>query len=96
MAKSTKGISISQRKYALELISGAGLSGSKPAIIPLDQHVKFTSPDYDKLFHITGDSPLPNPIVFPKLIGRLLYLCMTGPDLSYSVNILSQFMHNPK
>lgn len=30
------------------------------------------------------------------LVGKLLYLAMTMPDISYLVQILSQFMHDPK
>lgn len=43
---SKKGIIICQRKYALELVSEMGLSGSKPASTPLEFNHKLTSIDY--------------------------------------------------
>lgn len=33
--------------------------------------------------------------MYQRLIGRLLYLAMTRPDISYAVQHLSQFMHAP-
>ncbi|XP_031286379.1 glutamyl-tRNA(Gln) amidotransferase subunit A, chloroplastic/mitochondrial-like [Pistacia vera] len=72
-----------------------GLSRSKPTVVPLDQNVKFTSMQYDKLFNITTDSPLPDPHLYQRLVGQLLYLFQTRPNISYSVNLLSQFMHSP-
>ncbi|XP_031259209.1 uncharacterized protein LOC116117311 [Pistacia vera] len=50
---------------------------------------------YDKQFSISGDPLLPDATIFQQLIGKLLYLCMTRPYLSYSVSLLSQFMHAP-
>ena len=39
---SQKGIVMSQRKYALELISELGLSGTKPVNTPLETNLKLT------------------------------------------------------
>ncbi|XP_075074776.1 uncharacterized protein LOC142162331 [Nicotiana tabacum] len=47
-ARSAKGIVMSQRKYALELIAEMGLSGAKPTSTPLETNVKLTSADYDE------------------------------------------------
>lgn len=32
---------------------------------------------------------------YRKLIGSLQYLCLTRPNIAYSVNRLAQFMHRP-
>ena len=36
------------------------------------------------------------PYRYRRLIGRLIYLSTTRPELSYVIHVLSQFMHCPK
>lgn len=33
---------------------------------------------------------------YQKFVGKLIYLSTTHPDITYDVNLLSQFMHQPK
>ncbi|XP_031255632.1 uncharacterized protein LOC116113620 [Pistacia vera] len=97
IARSPAGISLSQRKYVLELVSDSGLSTCKPSIIPVEQNIKLTSQQYDYETASSENDPLlQDPTSYQRLVGRLIYLTMTRPDISYVVHILSQFMHQPK
>jgi hypothetical protein len=84
VARNPSGIYLCQRKYALDIISEAGLLGAKPAATPLEQNHRLS---------LAARPLLSNPEKYRRLVGRLIYLCFTRPELSYCVHILSQFMH---
>ncbi|KAG7552999.1 Retrotransposon Copia-like N-terminal [Arabidopsis thaliana x Arabidopsis arenosa] len=87
VSRGPEGIFLSQRKYALDVISDSGNLGARPAHTPLetDHHLA------------TDDGPfLSDPKPYRRLVGRLLYLLHTRPELSYSVHVLSQFMQTPR
>lgn len=87
VARSKHGFYVCQRKYALDIISETGLLGSKPADFPMEQN--------HRLALATGKE-LEDGEKYRRLIGRLVYLAITRPDLAYSVHILSQFMQSPR
>ncbi|KAF5465958.1 hypothetical protein F2P56_015920 [Juglans regia] len=87
VARSKVGIVISQRKYTLEIIDDVGYLGAQPSNFPMEMNLKLT--DYQ------GDL-LHDPTRYRRLVGQLIYLAITRPDITYSVNILSQFMHAPR
>lgn len=87
VARSHKGVSICQRHYTLKLLKEIGILGSKPRIIPLDPSHKLKNEDDDLLY---------DPISYKRLIGKLIYLTITRPDLSFAVHKLSQFMDKPR
>lgn len=87
VARNREGIYLCQRKYALDIISETGLLGCKPVACPMEQHQKLglsTSPAMKE-----GEK-------YRRLVGRLLYLSFTRPDICFAVNTLSQFLKNPK
>jgi len=96
-ARSHKGIVMHQRKYSLEIISEAGLGAAKPASTPIDPYVQLTTKEYDEI-NGTGkeDKLLEDPAVYRRLIGKLLYLNVTRPDIAFATQTLSQFLHQPK
>jgi hypothetical protein len=44
-------------------------------------------------FSIESGDLLPNPSMYQRLVGRLIYLTKTIPDLTFAVSVVSQFMH---
>lgn len=87
LTRSTQGIYVNKRKYTLDIIKNAGLSDTKPSCIPMEQHHLLLG-DNTTLF-LTDVTP------YRRLVGRLIYLTITRPDLAYSVHVLSQFMNSP-
>ncbi|PKU62304.1 putative mitochondrial protein [Dendrobium catenatum] len=57
---------------------------------------QLSNPTCTKLPQVIQPDPiLGDPTMYRKLTGALQYLCLTRPDIAYSVNLLSQHMHQP-
>jgi hypothetical protein len=84
IAHSPKGLFISQRKYALDLLKETRKLGCKPISTPIDSKYKLNTEDGEPLNDIN---------YFQRLVGRLIYLTVTRPDISYSVSQISKFMY---
>lgn len=80
------GYFLSQRKYILDLLQEYGLSNYKPLRLPMAAHHKL---------NLSSGPPLPNPEPYQRLIGKLIYLTISRPDISFTVHALSKFMHQP-
>ncbi|GJZ25644.1 putative RNA-directed DNA polymerase [Tanacetum coccineum] len=63
------------------------LKGCKPSAFPIEQGLKLDKGESESRVNASQ---------YRRLIGRLLYLQATRPDITYSVNILSQFVADPR
>lgn len=84
--KTDKGMVIHQQKYIKELLDLYSIHSSKTVTMPLPQKPQLLSNMPD---------PLPDASIYRQLIGKLNFLLHTRPDLSFSVQHLSQFNQNP-
>ncbi|CAA7021399.1 unnamed protein product [Microthlaspi erraticum] len=88
IARSNKGISVCQRKYTLELLEDAGFTDCKPSSIPMDPSVK--------LIQDSAEPVIDDISLYRKLVGKMMYLTITRPDITFAVNKLCQFASAPK
>jgi len=86
VAYSKEGIFLSQRKYILDLLKETGLLGGKGVCTPVEPNARLSE---------DNDSPPVDRGRYQRLVGRLIYLSHTRPDITYSVSLVSQFMHCP-
>lgn len=87
LARSSKGIFLCQRNYALQILEDTDFLASKPAPLPIDPHIKLSSSEGVLLDDTTE---------YRRLIGRLLYLTISRPDITFAVHKLSQFVASPR
>ncbi|KAK3023275.1 hypothetical protein RJ639_044246 [Escallonia herrerae] len=80
------GYYLSQAKYASDLLSCVGLTDSKTASSPLEPNVRFIPLD---------GTPLHDPTLYRTLVGSLVYLTVTRPNIAYVVHLVSQFLFAP-
>ncbi|GJX48161.1 uncharacterized mitochondrial protein-like protein [Tanacetum coccineum] len=86
-SRNSNGLTMSQRKYDLEILQSANVLNLKPCYILVDPLGKLND---------TDGEPLTNPSTYKAIMGKLLYLTITRPDLSYAAYALSQFSHSPR
>lgn len=87
VARGKQGIYLSPKKYALDIIEECGLLGSKPAPTPMEQNHNLAKAE--GAFYT-------DPYKYRRLVGRLVYLAVTKPEISYAVHILAQFLSQPR
>ena len=77
-------IFLSQGKYTIDILKRFRMLDCKSITTPMDANLK--------LRDSASDSNLIDPTMYRQLIGSLMYLTNTRPDICFAVNALSQFM----
>eukprot|EP00253_Pinus_taeda_P030462 PITA_30462 len=80
-------IFISQEKYANEVLERFNMQESKAAITPTLMGLKLSKEDSNKDF---------DPSLYKSIVGSLMYLTATRPDIMHAVSLISRFMESPK
>ena len=83
IAQSNSDVVMSQRKYVLDILEEIGMLDCKPVDASMDPNVKLI---------LRHGEPLRDPWRYQRLVGRLNYLTITRPDISFLVSVVSQFL----
>ncbi|KAI3507425.1 hypothetical protein L1887_22411 [Cichorium endivia] len=87
VARTEDGMVLSQHKYSMDILSDCGQLGCRPSAFPMEQNLKLGQ---------CHENHKADASLYRRLIGRLLYLQATRPDITYAVNVLSQFVSDPR
>ena len=87
VARSKHDIFLCQRKYTIDLLLEIGLLRSKPVDTLIEQN--------HKLFQCLNSANI-DKCRYQRLVGKLIYLSHTRPYITYAVNVVIQFMYDPR
>nr|GEU30356.1 ribonuclease H-like domain-containing protein [Tanacetum cinerariifolium] len=86
VTRDSSGMFISQRKYAMEILKRAHMVGCNPSRTPVDNESKLAD----------GGTPVVDPTLYWSLAGSIQYLTFTRPDITYAVQQICLYMHDPR
>jgi len=81
------GIFISQARYVNEVLGRFNMQECKAAITPTVMGLKLSKENISKDF---------DPSLYKSIVGNLMYLTRTRPDIMFAVSLISRFMDRPK
>jgi hypothetical protein len=80
-------IFISQTKYASKLLEKFRMEDCNPNKTPMEVNLKLSKDD---------ESEVVNELLYRQLVGGLIYLTTTRPDITFVVGMLSRFLNCPR
>ena len=80
IAQSKSDVVMSQRKYVLDILEETGMLDCKPVDTSMDPNAKLVP---------RQGEPLRDPGRYWRLVGRLNYLTITRPDISFPMSVVS-------
>nr|GEY07058.1 ribonuclease H-like domain-containing protein [Tanacetum cinerariifolium] len=86
VARDSSRMFLSQRKYATEILERAHMVSCNPSRTPDDTESKLGA----------DGEPIYDPTLYRSLAGALQYLTFTSPNISYAVQQVCLYMHDPR
>ena len=80
------GIALCQTKYIETLLQRFGLEDCKPIATPMETGLRLSLHDAGNAFDV---------VLYQQVVGCLIYVCITRPDVQFAVSQMSRFMHSP-
>lgn len=87
VSRCEEGILVSQSQYAKKILEKFKMINCRPAATPMEQNLKLRA---------NVGKELKNVKTYRTLVGSLIYLTITRPDISFPVGVISQFMQKPR
>ncbi|KAL0641361.1 hypothetical protein Bca4012_102705 [Brassica carinata] len=91
ICRSKEGLFMSQRKYTMDMLKETDVLGGKIAKTPLEEGYKVLREGEVEENQLFEDAKL-----YRRMVGKLIYLTITRPDICFAVNQVSQHMQAPK
>ncbi|XP_022018965.1 uncharacterized mitochondrial protein AtMg00810-like [Helianthus annuus] len=85
--RKNNGLFLSQAQYTKDIIARASMTNCKPCVTLVDLAAKLSA---------TDGAPFHDPTLYRSLAGALQYLTFTRPDISYAIQQICLFMHDPR
>jgi hypothetical protein len=86
VTQSAGGIFICQKKYAREVLERFKMDDCNPVQVPIISGTKLAR---------DGEGEKIDSTYYKQMIGSLMYMTATRPDLTYDVSLISRFMEAP-
>ena len=86
MWQSADEIFLRQGKYAVKILKRFGMMDCKAMAMPMESNLKLLN---------DASSESVDAMMYRQMIGSLMYLTNTRPDICFAVNTLSQFLTDP-